>query len=83
MKKLLPTLYVAAALLLWSTVAHSQTINLSVTPPVVPAGACRQNLYTVAFSGAPSGSCFKISPHIIKDCLSSYKGNLNLKSLLL
>ncbi|MCW5920543.1 MAG: hypothetical protein KIS71_12250, partial [Bacteroidetes bacterium] len=36
-KKLLPAPYVAAALLLWSTVAHSQTINLSVTPPVVPA----------------------------------------------
>lgn len=64
MKKLLPTLYVAAALLLWSTVAHSQTINLSVTPPVVPAGACRQNLYTVAFSGAPSGTLLRIVPSL-------------------
>ncbi len=45
------------------TRAQSQTVNVSLTPPA-EVGACRQNLYTVTFSGAPSGTLLQIVPSL-------------------
>ena len=57
------TLVILICMFTFFTRAQSQTVNVSLTPPA-EVGACRQNLYTVTFSGAPSGTLLQIVPSL-------------------